>query len=97
MCVTKSDLIRAIEIIEEAEAQMLQVFSYFGKNDLADMTEKIMKLVGAAGEISWGDLYRKLFKNISRSDLTQILSNLKTVGFLELGDDGIIKHIRENS
>lgn len=81
MVVTKSDLERAITILEETEVKMTQAFSGVGKLPYADILTKVMNEIGVK-KVTYASELLSIYKNdLDNWHLDKILDSLEVSKF----------------
>jgi DNA-binding MarR family transcriptional regulator len=84
MVITKSDLERAVSILEETERKMSQTFSGVGKLPYADILTKIMNEIGMSRVAYFSDLLSKYRSDVDNWYLEKIIESLETQKFVKV-------------
>jgi len=96
MVLAAGDLKRAIDLLEDTEQNMSNVFSKVGRSDQADTIQSVMNFVDHYGEVSMAQLMEKFLMFVSAAELEGILGSLRASKFihapLSRGDEIYIKH-----
>jgi hypothetical protein len=86
MILDECDILRAIQILETTEKNMLQVFSGVGKYRHAESLTAIMNEIGLRGEegISQEELMRIFARDINLDNLKEIIQILDTMNYIDV-------------
>lgn len=89
MLVDEHDLDRAIKILEATEQKMPYTFSGVGRNEMADIIDRIIRyLTQKPGRVSKRELVRHFYHDASISTIDEVLRTLHTMGHAELVYEG---------
>lgn len=79
---TENDLISASDYLEKIEKGMPKVYAGLGRNELADVTQRIMFKISRLKVIKFGALLNHFYGDINREDLLKVLAALETMGWI---------------
>jgi len=78
--ITEEDLLRAIEILEDAEKKMPQVFAGVGMNPLAGPQLRILRILKQRGQMSIAELNEMMSNDLDYDQLARVLNSLTQGG-----------------
>lgn len=79
---TADDLHQASDYLTMLEKGMPKVYAGLGRNELADVTQRIMFKISALKVIKFGVLLNHFYGDINRDDLLKVLAALETMGWI---------------
>lgn len=95
MEIDRTDLERAISILEFTEVKMVDTFSGVGKSNQADVLTRVMNVVGTERKILKSDLLKMFYFDADSRTMDSILETLKSMKFLKViidGDGEYVEH-----
>ena len=79
---TDDDLKRSIDILEETEMKMHNVFNRMGQSSQAENIQKVMNFVARRKEVSMAQLMQEFLMFVSEIEMDQILGALRASNFI---------------
>jgi len=92
--INRVDFERALMILELTERKMPLTFAGVGKSNTADVMQRVIAVISAAGTIEFGELLRRFYQDIDKFVLEKMVDSLRTMGKVDVvreGDKNIIK------
>jgi hypothetical protein len=86
--IERRDLDRAIELLEEVERPMSEVFEGIGKAPHADLIPGIVSVIKEEGRVRGPDLFAKFSADITRKEFAEIIAGLQYRGVIKYVDEG---------
>lgn len=87
LIITKSDLNRAMNIMNAAEQNMASTFRGLGRSQYARSVDDVMKLLVRRGRVSRSELMRLMWRNIDSQELKVIKEILQQMNFVKITYD----------
>ena len=83
LVITLNDITQAIALLEEAFHDAPAALSSHGRSDLGVDTDKVAMQVRTCGTVTYSDLVRMNYRNVTPDQLKQVLETLRAMGSID--------------
>jgi len=83
MLIDVQDFERALTLLKETEKVMSKAFAGIGKNEMADVMERVMSLVGLEGRIKFSDIVKRFYSDANADEIATIIRTMRAMEFVE--------------
>jgi hypothetical protein len=85
---TKSDIEKALELLDHIEPAMAKTFSAVGKNPLTLDIENVLAAVITKPGISYGELLNMFRHSVRKDELDEVMTTLQMIGYVRAAQEG---------
>jgi len=82
MVIRLEDFQKALDLLVRTEQVMPNTFRAYGKSELAEVMDRMMRIIAIRKEITFPKLLREFYRDLTVEDLEHVISSLKKISFI---------------